>query len=87
MLHFLDEIAPTNNRIFLTNPKETYDLNLTKVTSSIWSFCTTGAIFNTENWHDLASFHYVWQASDSVCTTVLTVTLSQKKKTALRAVF
>jgi len=33
-----------------------------------------------------AAGHCFWQASDSVCTTVLTVTLSQKK-TALRAVF
>jgi len=24
-------------------------------------------------------YHYFWQASDSVCTTVLTVTLSRKK--------
>ena len=31
--------------------------------------------------------HCFWQASDSVCTTVLTVTLSKKKKTALCAVF
>ena len=31
--------------------------------------------------------HCFWQVSDSVCTTVLTMTLSQKKKTALRAVF
>ena len=30
--------------------------------------------------------HCFWQTSDSVCTIVLTVTLSKKKKTALRAV-
>jgi len=35
----------------------------------------------------LAYDHCFWQVSDSVCTTVLTMTLSQKKKTALRAVF
>jgi len=35
----------------------------------------------------VCTYHCFWQASDSVCTTVLTVTLSKKKKTALRAVF
>ena len=37
-------LPPTNNRGFLPTPKETYDLNLSVITSSIRSFRTSTTI-------------------------------------------
>ena len=52
-----------------------FDLVWVQVAYLVWKFGLRGL------------WHCFWQVSDSVCTTVLTVTLSKKKKTALRAVF
>jgi len=41
-------LPPTNNRGFLLNPKETYALNLSAFTLSIWSFRTPTAIVWTK---------------------------------------
>jgi len=42
---------------------------------------TTFQFMNTYQFTAANPMHCFWQASDSVCTTVLTVTLSKKKKT------
>jgi len=41
--------SPPHNRELLPNPKETYDLNLSALTSSICPFCTSTAIVCTKN--------------------------------------
>jgi len=48
-------LPPPDIRVLHPTPKETYDLNLSKVTSSIWSFLIPRAIFCTKNWYNLGS--------------------------------
>ena len=51
-------LLPSDIRVLLPTPKETYDLNLSKVTSSIWSFHVPTAICGTKNWYYLGSLPF-----------------------------
>jgi len=46
-------LPPPDIRISLPTPKETHDLNLSTVTSSIWSFRIPTVIFGTNNWYNI----------------------------------
>jgi len=51
-------LLPSDIRVLLPTPKETYDLNLIKVTWSIWSFHIPTVICGTKNWYYLGSLRF-----------------------------
>jgi len=55
--HFLTRIDPSSdNRGLLATPKEIYDLNLSAVTLSTWSFQTPTSIFRTKELYNPVFF-------------------------------
>jgi len=50
-------LSPPDIPLLLPTPKENYSLNLSKVTSGIWSFRIVTAILGTKNWYNFVHFH------------------------------
>ena len=53
-------LSPPDIPLLLPTPKENYALNLSKVTSGIWSFRIVTAILGTKNWYNFGSLPCPW---------------------------